>query len=224
MLYRHVRVLSSNATEEVCDTPLTPCKASLSRALWRYQLPCTASSDHSTLWIFPQTSKSLLCHPLCSPVGLQGAPFVSFWWCGWRPHILAILAGRCLWWQPLWSGPANHSVPGALTSQDKWRDTYDPHPRVSSPPPTTNGTTASHSLCPLIEKNVLPVIPWIVYGNDLKQRLGEQWETVIVHHHWWLHRSMGRRSIAPPHFSFSPCLWVSKVYLKMRYYSLPLCS
>lgn len=122
-LCRHVRVLSSKATEEVCGTPLTPCKASSSRALWGCQLPCTASSDRSTLWIFPQTSKSLLCHPLCGPAGLQGAPFVSLRWCGCRPHILAILAGLCLWWQPLWSGPANHSVPGALTSQDKGRDT-----------------------------------------------------------------------------------------------------
>lgn len=224
MLSRHAGVLSSNATEEVRDTPLAPCKASSSRALWGRQLPCTASSDHSSLWGFPQVSKPLLCHPWCHPARLQGAPFVSLRRGGWRPHILAIFAGSCLWWEPLWSGPANHSAPGALTSQDKWRDTYDPHLRVSSPPPTTNCSTASHSLGPLIEKNVLPVIPWIVYGSDLKQRLGEQWETVTARYHRWLHRSVGRRASTPPCFSFSPCLWVSKVYLKIRYYSLPLCS
>lgn len=206
--------------------PLAPSKASSSRVLWGPQI------------IFPSlltTSLDCISLPQCPFRSFHRPQSLLFVICcavpsACRAHHLFPCGGvaaphpGCICWQlPAVAASVEQpllTTPGTQTSQDKWRDTYDPHPCISSPPPATN--------CP----QPLPVIfhrdkcafciPWIAYVNNSKQRQEQQWKTVTTGHPSpMLHKSL-RRTTVQSHLIF-PIPWVSDFYLKISC-SLPPCS
>lgn len=124
------------------------------------------SSSHPVLWVFPQTSKAFICHLLCSPTSLQGAPLVSLWWGGGPTSWVYLLAAAC-GGNHCGAVPPNHSRNTGISRQVKG---HLRSPLLSLLP----------HLLPQTAPQPLPVfchrvkcafsIPWVAYVNSPKQR------------------------------------------------------